>query len=541
MDISDTRKLPVVSEINKAATAGIGVAFDGAERFERSIASWNPQSYSADLDILPDKEILDARSKDAIKNDGYMAGALQSQKNGIVGNHFKIRVSPKYKMLGKTEEWAKEFKEEMEQAFTAFAESKDNWVDASRVNNFTSLIRLGVSIHCQTGELLATSEWIRQKNRPFKTAIQMIDPDRLQNPYAAPPTERLRGGVEKDRYGAPIAYHILNSHPIDYAYNTRFLFKKVQAYKPWGRKQVIHIYEQERADQTRGVSDLIAVLEDLHMCKKFRKIVLQNAVVQATYAAVIESDMPPEAAYAALGAGNLGESSLGKMNQEHLTNIAKYVSNSKNMHIDGTKLVHLYPGSKLKMVSPGQGGPLGTDFEASLLRHIASSLGVSYEELSKNFSDTNYSSARAALNETYKNMQAKKTSIADRFATEIYLLWLEEAMMSGMFRTIGPQDAELFYSPLGKEAFGNCSWIGAGRGQIDELKETQAAFLRVNAKLSTREQEAAKLGVDWDEVVEGLSIEKQKLEERGLSLDEESNMMNSVEGKAGQAEPEEVN
>jgi hypothetical protein len=59
----------------------------------------------------------------------------------------------------------------------------------------------------------------------------------------------------------------------------------------------------------------------------------------------------------------------------------------------------------------------GTNFEQSLLRYIAATLGVSYEQLSRDYTNTNYSSARAAMTETWKFMQARKKLIADRFAT----------------------------------------------------------------------------------------------------------------------------
>jgi lambda family phage portal protein len=520
--------------------AGMGVAFEGADRFNRSVAMWQPRLRSADVDLLPEKNMADARSRDISRNDGYIAGAMDFMKNSIVGTHYKLRSQPKYNVLGKDKEWAKEFKQEVEEKFTLWAESPDNWVDAARVNDFTSLIRLAVGVYAIGGEVLATAEYIRTNERTYRTAIQMVDPDRLQNPYGITPTKLLRGGIQKNRYGAPVAYYIRESHPIDFEFVNNFEYKRVPTYKPWGRRQVIHIFEQQRPDQTRGVSMMVSVLKELNITKKFREIVLQNAVVNATYAAAIESDLPSEAVFAALGAGNMKETDIHGVANDYLQGIANYVKNSKNMTIDGVKIPHLYPGTKLKMISPGQGGPLGTDFESSLLRHIASALGLSYEQLSRDFSETNYSSARAAMTETWKNMQARKKNIADRFANEIYRLWLEEAIQRGFLETVSQEDAVLFYQGLNKEAFSHCSWIGAGRGQIDELKETQAAALRIDAKLSTREREAAHLGLDWDDILNGLEKENEDLIDRGLSNEVESNMMNSVRGKPGQIQPENV-
>ena len=45
---------------------------------------------------------------------------------------------------------------------------------------------------------------------------------------------------------------------------------------------VLHIIEQMRPDQTRGIAEMVAVLKEMRMTKRFHEITLQNAVVNAT-------------------------------------------------------------------------------------------------------------------------------------------------------------------------------------------------------------------------------------------------------------------
>ena len=52
--------------------------------------------------------------------------------------------------------------------------------------------------------------------------------------------------------------------------------------------------------------------------------------------------------------------------------------------------------------------------------------------LSQDYSKTNYSSIRAAMNETQKFMQARKKTVADRFANCVFRAWLEEQIQLGM-------------------------------------------------------------------------------------------------------------
>ena len=63
-----------------------GGAYDGAARFDKQLAGWTPPLNSADLDILPDKELLDARTRDSMRNDAYIQGGATIHKDGIVGS-----------------------------------------------------------------------------------------------------------------------------------------------------------------------------------------------------------------------------------------------------------------------------------------------------------------------------------------------------------------------------------------------------------------------------------------------------------------------
>jgi capsid protein len=85
---------------------------------------------------------------------------------------------------------------------------------------------------------------------------------------------------------------------------------------------------------------------------------------------------------------------------------------------------------------------------------------------------------------TQRHMLAKKKFVADRIADEVYSLWLEEWLNIGNLPLPRGYDARVFYQPFAKECLTACDWIGTGRGQIDELKETQAALLRVKGGMS---------------------------------------------------------
>lgn len=493
-----------------------GVAYDGAKRTDR-LAMWQPALRSADADLLPAKTSLDARVRDTFSNDAYVAGGAAIYKDSIVGSQFQLNAKPETKVLwGKDDEtWENEYQEEVETKFTLFAESPQNWVDAARRNNFTSIIRLAVGVDMSGGEVLASAEWMPDDGRPFRVAMQMIDADRLSTPLDKTflSYSFIRNGVERDRRGAPVAYYIRNSHPSEGPFFngldiTAMQWTRVPARKSWGRPMILHLFEQLRADQTRGISKIVSALTEMRMTKHFRKTELEKAVVSATYAASIESEIPNDVAAAMGSAAGDGNPTTAWM-EAYLGAISQYASGATNLHMDGAKIPIFAPGTHLKIQNPGANGPMGDKFEQSLLRYIAAALGVSYEQLSRDYTQTNYSSARAAMGETWKTMQAKKKMVADATANFVYRLWLEEAINYNKLETLKRRNVPKFYEGLNAEAYSACEWIGAGQGQIDPLKETQAALLKIKGNLSTQEAEIAKMsGNDWRKVKRQIARER---------------------------------
>lgn len=507
-------KTPITTEMVPVEQKAIGGGLEGAERTTRETFNWAPAVISPDRQINPNKEMADARSLDSVQNDGFAMGAVGTHRDSIVGSQFRLNAQPNIDVLGADEGWLEEFQRQTESRFNLMAQSEECWFDASGRNTFTNMVRLAVVGEILTGEVLGTAEWLRSTLRPFSTAIQMVSPSRLSNPDNTSDTRYLRRGVAIDRFGRPLGYHIRASHPTDF-YNdmevNRWIY--VPARKPWGRRQVLHIIQQMRPDQTRGISDMVAVLKNMRMTKKFRDVTLQNAVVNASYAAAVESELPREMVFGALGAGQPG---FADMLSTFMTALGQYVSASDNIAIDGVKIPHLFPGTKLNLKPMGTPGGIGTDFEESLLRHTAATLGLSYEQFAKDYSKTNYSSARASMGETEKHMAARKKAVADRFASMVYALWFEEELNAGNIPMPPGKTAEIFYDPVMREALLNHSWIGAGRGQIDEKKETESAILRIQNNLSTLEAECARLGQDYRHILRQRAREQKMLKELDL-------------------------
>lgn len=497
----------------------MGGGLEGAERTKRETVLWNPPMLSPDRAINPGKRLADARGKDMALNDGYTQGAVRIEKDSIIGATYRLNSKPDYKVIiGDTkyaQDWAEELSSVVEARFNLASESEDGWFDASGQLTFTGMLRLWVGAFCYTGEILGTAEWNdSDPGRPFKTNIQMVSPDRLQNRDGLPDGydprtgAKLSRGVEMDRNGRPLRFHIRRGYEGDWDNRDLDKWDIVEARKPWGRRQVIFVRDPAMIDQTRGISNMVAALAHSNMTKMYSELVLQKAVVDASYAATVESEMPNADVIAAMGGQEQGmEKAIGA----YMTMLQDFLGASENIAIDGVKMPHLFPGTKMNIHAMSNPGGIGQDFEKSLVRKLAATFGVGYSEMSRDFAEFNYSGIKAEMALIERTMNAKKKFGADRAATQTFQLWFEEEMASGNLPLPKGRNRTDFYKPLMKDAYTRCNWIASGRGQVDELKETQAAMLRIKAGLSTYEKEVAKLGEDYREVF------AQRAREEGLA------------------------
>lgn len=469
-------------------------AHTGASLRSRELASWQPSIGSADADLLPELQTLVTRSRDLARNHGIAAGAVQTLTDNVVGVGLRLSSTPDYRALGRTKDWAEEWSQQVESAWRSWAETTS--CDATNSLTFAGMTQQVFRAAILNGDALALPLWLPSTERPYATAIQLIEADRLSNPQYGLDAEKLRGGIEIDEYGAPVAYWIRKTHPGDF-YITGLAsvgeWERIPAFTPWGRRRVIHLHDKERTGQSRGKPLVSAVLQQFKMLDHYQRTELQAAVVNAMVAAVIETPLDGQAVAEMMG---------GDANS-YLT-----TKNQYQVKLQGGAVVPLYPGDKLTPFMPARPSSQYAAFVETVLRHIGTALGLPYELLLKDFSKTNYSSARAALLEAWRFFRSRRQWLATYWASPVYELWLEEAVASVRI------DAPDFYA--NRYAYARSKWIGPGRGWVDPVKEAQAAEIRMNASISTLEDECAEQGLDWEEVLEQRARERSRQKELGL-------------------------
>lgn len=502
-------------------------AYEAASRTSRELGSWRPSLQSPDAEVLPEWGTIVARQRDMIRNHGLASGAVQTHLDNVISTGLRCVPKPDWRALGQSVEWAEEWEQNVKSRWRQFAYDVDCYIDAGRRLDFDGLLAQMYRSYLTSTEIVASLEWKRRHPDHSATFVNIIQPDLLCNPDNLPDSWVLRAGVQLDaKTREPLGYHFRQVHERDIPStdSPQFQWRFVPAYTSWGRRNIIHIFDTEGPGQTRGKPTFAASLAKLRMLDKFEKTALQAAIVNAMYAAVIESSLDHTTVAQALGVQ--GDETAIESFMETQASFHK----KGTVHADGVKIPHLVPGEKLSFLTPGNPSPAFDAFEQATLRHLAAGLNLSYEQLSRDYSRTNYSSARASALEAWKFFMGRRHFIGARAATMIYVAWMEEEIDRGFIKL--PAGAPDFYTA--KTAYARCLWIGAPRGHIDEEKEMKARKLKKELGIVTHEALCAEEGVDSDEVIEQLSREAIKFKKAGLPVP------GTEPGKPGapEAEPE---
>lgn len=498
--------------------------YDAADLYSPQMAAWRPYLWSPDGETSQFyRDRMVSRSRDIERNDGWARGGITKILDNVIGAQFRPISKPDYRALayytGNSKfdaVWADEFGHAIDACWRTWSEDVGHYCDAMQCLTMAQIFWVAMRHKLLDGDALAVMQYNTTEIGPGKaryaTAVQLIDPDRLSNPNLAFDQNIMRGGVEVNHNGAPQAYWIRRAHQGDWFSAAKSVqWDRLERNTEWGRPIVVHDYEHDRASQHHGgVGVLTPILQRLRMLTKYDSTELEAAIINATFAAYVRSPADQEMVQLALDAGdNSDEAPLGQY--QEMRN--EYWGGRGSM-IDGAQMTHLFPGEEIGTIDAARPSSNFEPFEAAILRHVASGMGITYEQLTADFSKTNYSSFRGATNEVLKTFNRRAKNFDSGFAMPVRAAAVEEFM-----------DVENIPLPSGAPAFeefraaySKCHWLRPGRGWVDPVAEKQGAILGMEAGLSTLEMEAAEnAGLDWEEVIDQRAIEIKRFKDRGIS------------------------
>lgn len=513
------------------AYTGGSTSFDAGSWNTRELEGWWPSLLSADDEALDARDTLVARARDLYRNHPVVHGAVDKIADAVIGSRVMLDAKPMHDLLGKDIDWALEWSLTAEAEFKVWAYGPGHECDVAREASFGQIMRTALITRIVDGECLLVIRNKARGPRRYTTCIEIIDTDRLTNPRGVADNMKLAngntiyGGIEYAPDGEPVAYHIRVKHPMQL--NTQgdnFRWVRIARYSSVGKPQVIHSFRKHRANQRRGISALAPVIKRVRMNDNYDIAELEAALFDAINAGVVESGYPTSDVAAAMAPSGQ-DTNAGWSLAKHVA----YRSQNK-VNLTGVRMIHGLPGEKFTWKQPARPAGNYPAFKGAGQHDMAAGMGLSYPQLSEDWADINYSSARTLLNEKWRGFDSMGEEFCDQVCSPCWIALLEEMIAVGTVKM--PGGAGKFYDR--RALIGFSSWLRPGRGKIDPLKEENASDIAVNAGRSNNAIECANNGLDLYEVLVGKARESRIREKLGI----QEFVPLKIAGAAGGAEGE---
>lgn len=445
----------------RAKHEALAGAWVGGASGRSTLQNYRPHAGDAKSDTLYDLPDLRARSRDMARNSPMALGAINTNVTNVVGTGLMARAKPDAKYLKWSEEKTQDWADYVNRRYELWGNSVN--CDAARVLNQYGQQSLAFRSTLESGDTIALLPSLKRPNSPNSTTVQLIEADRVSNPNNKPDCNELAGGIEYSSWGEPLAVWISRHHPGGIGRVER-AWDRYPMYSASGRRNVIHLFCQNRIGQGRGVPYLSPVIETLKEVTRMTSAELRAAVIDASFAVFVERDI----------------------------NYETPESGTTDIVLPQGTVAYTDAGEKVVTHEPNRPNTAFDPFVTAMFRQVGVALELPYEVLVKHF-QSSYSAARAALLQAWRFFRVRREWLATYYCQPIREVWFEEEVLMGAIEAPG-----FFTDPLARAAYLRTQWTGDGPGSIDELKEASAAEKRLDVGLTTLEEEIALYdGGEW--------------------------------------------
>ena len=339
----------------------------------------------------------------------------------------------------------------------------------------------------ESGEVLAR-RWIRSTSEGLAVPmqLQLLESDLIDHLKDGTPEGggRILQGIEFDESGRRVAYWLLPSHPGDTSITSMGTASSVRV----PAEELAHLYLTDRPGQVRGLPWLAAVMDPLGDLGDYSDAERMRKIVEACIVASIEG-----------GDGTGPFTAADDEDQgQVLTSTGDVVD-----EVEPGAFLHMPMGAEMKMHVPATVGGYA-EYKRMELRAIAAGLGYTYELLSGDLSQVNFSSIRAGMIEFRRMIKSlQKRVFIPLFCEPIWEWFIATAILSG---ELPDGDYPVKWSPSRFE-------------EVDRKKEAQADELELKNRTNSRFDMIRQSGRDPEEVFAELAAEQKLAKKLGISLD----------------------
>jgi len=474
----------------RVALAHLTRAYDAGAK-GRGTSGWVTRGQSADAEIHAAGGILRDRMRDLVRNDPLAAQAVQVLVNNIIGPGIRPRAKTGNKSMNR----------KIDQLFSEFCRTCD-WHGHT---DFYGLQALAVREMVEGGECLAIQRFQPRGNgRQVPLRIELREGDHLDDAKMSTGSgaARVSQGIEYDESGAKTAFWMFPDHPggVSNMFSRRFTSERMPA------DRVAHLFERQRV-QNRGVPWGVAAMRGLRDFGDWHRSELVRKKTEAALVAFVIGDD--------FEAGGIAPSQTD-------------AHGNKVTDANGNPIEAFQPGmvayangaTDVKFNNPSASGGI-YEWSRTQMMIIAAGFRVPYALMSGDFSNSNFSSNRAGLNEFRRMVdQMQWQTVIPMFCQPVWDWFIAAAQLQGQL-------------PIDLDS-GDVEWAPPRFESVNPKQDVEADAAEVRAGFATRSQKIAARGYDPEEIMEEWQADAKDADDRALVFDTDPRRV----AKAGSAQPD---
>jgi lambda family phage portal protein len=444
----------------------------------RRTQGWKRTNADVNAATAPFVGTIRDQARDLVRNNAYAESALKTIVNQAVGWGLVAKAEPMNRRAMATwNEWA---------GTTA--------CDADGRNDFPGLQKLIVRSVAESGEVLVRRRIRRPEDGlPIPLQIQVLEPDFLdtaKHGIKLPNGGRIVYGVEFDPIGRKVAYWLFPEHPG----NSAFPAAASQRIPAEG---LLHVFRQTRPGQARAGSWFAPVILRMKDFDEYEDATLMKQKIAACLA-VITSDVDGSAA------------SLGTADDTSAPGVDL---------IEPGSILNVPPGRTVEVVQPPSVREY-KDYSETSLRAQAAGLGVTYEDMTGDYTELPFSAARMSRLRIWDCVEDTRwRMLVPQFCDPVWK-W---AMQASEIMGTGSAPA--------------ARWTAPPMAMIEPDKEGLAIQRNVRSGIQTLSDAIRERGYDPDEFLAELAADFKKLDALGLILDIDPRKMTQTGQLQGEGLP----
>jgi lambda family phage portal protein len=443
-------------------SAGATVSSQGYEGAAtgRRLRNFRPTSADINTLLAAEGDELRARCRFLARNNAWARNAIDAWTSNAVGSGIvPVSKHPRKTVRRNLEQWWLRWTDECDAAGTT-----DFYGLQQQISNST----------LEAGEC-----FVRLRPRPNRDGLfvplqlQVIESehcplDRNQidengNPVVC--------GIQFDRRGKRTFYWMYRNHPG--AENLARLNPVDQDLVQVPADKVLHQFKPRRPGQIRGDPWLVPVIVQLYELDQYEDAELVRKKTAAMITHFIRVVTPQDAP-------TIGQDDDGDLGED----ITQVVPGS---------VVYLKDNEDVTASQATDVGDMYSEFMKQNLYRIAAGIGVSFEMLTGNLSNVNYSSIRAGQLEVRRRIeQYQFQTLIYQFCRPVWVAFLEACVFGGLL------DAKEYAA--NQSDYLDVEWRTPAWAWVDPLKDVQAKILEINNHITSRDAVIHERGEDPETV-----------------------------------------